>query len=154
METACREVVRVVKPGGTVRVMFYNLRSYHYALVKFVVRPLIWLLLRVPAGERLARVAPAKFRQTYEICRHHGFDSARILNVSTDTSEIGEANFNPQSRFVTDADLRRLFAGLEHFRFYTTALKYFPIPWLRRTVEKRWGLFLQAEATKSGRGAN
>ena len=47
-----------------------------------------------------------------------------------------------------------MFIEIKDFRFYTTALKYFPIPWLRRTVEKRWGLFLQAEATKSGRGAN
>ncbi len=151
MASACREVVRVAAPGATVRVMLYNRRSYHYALVQYVVRPLLWLLLRVPFGSMFARLGPQKFRQIYEICRRHGFDAQRILSASTDFSEPGEGNFNPLSHFVSANEVRAIFAGLEDFEFYTTDLKYFPIPWMRRLVEERWGFFLQMTARKPGR---
>ena len=93
---------------------------------------------------------PDKFRQTYEICRDDGFDSDRILSISTDTSTPGEANYNPLSYFVTRNDVRQLLLGLEDFEFYTTDLKYFPFPFGRRAVENRWGFFLQITARKPG----
>jgi ubiquinone/menaquinone biosynthesis C-methylase UbiE len=148
MESACREVVRVTRPGGTVRVMLYNRHSYHFLLVDRVVRPLIWLLQKLPFGARLAGFAPRKFREIDAICRRHGFDRQRVLSASTDWSQPGEGNFNPLSYFVSVGDVRRLFAGLTEFRFYRTDLKYFPIPWLRVPVERRFGFFLQMTARK------
>lgn len=148
MRAACREVVRVVRPGGTVRVMLYNRRSYHYLLVHYLVRPLLWLLLHLPFGAKVARLAPEKLRQMYEISRRHGFDRERILSVSTDWSEPGEDDFNPLSYFVSEREARDLFAGLADFQFYTTDLKYFPLPWFRELVERRWGFFLQCTARK------
>lgn len=152
MESACREVVRVARPGGMVRVMLYNRRSYHFLLVDRVVRPLIWLLQKLPFGAELARRAPPKFRQIHEICRRHGFDRQRVLSASTDWSEPGDGNFNPLSHFVTAEQVRRLFAGLTDFDFYRTDLKYFPIPipWLKAAVERRFGFFLQMTARKPG----
>jgi SAM-dependent methyltransferase len=148
MEEACREVVRVTRPGGRVRVMLYNHASYHYLLVTLVVAPLVWLLLHVPGGHRLVRRAPAKLRVTYEICRDQGFSRTTILNISTDTSETGADNFNPHSWFVTEREMRRMFAGLEDYRFRRHDLKYFPIRALRAPVARRWGFFLSMEATK------
>jgi hypothetical protein len=44
--------------------------------------------------------------------------------------------------------VRTLFAGLEDFEFYTTELKYYPLPFMRKAVEDRWGFFLQITARK------
>ena len=148
MAAACREAVRVLKPGGTARMMLYHRNSYHYLLVHFVVRPMVWLLLKLPFGGGLAQRLPQKFRETYQICRDEGFDSDRILSISTDASTPGEANYNPLSYFVTRNEVRVLLSGLENFEFYTTNLKYFPLPFLRNPVENRWGFFLQITATK------
>lgn len=148
MAGACREATRVLRPGGTARVMLYHRNSYHYLLVHWLVRPLIWLLLKLPFGSAIARLLPSKFRQTYQICLKDGFSADRILSISTDTSTPGESNYNPLSYFVTQDDVRKLFAGLDNFEFYTTELKYYPVPFLRGLVEDRWGFYLQIVAHK------
>jgi ubiquinone/menaquinone biosynthesis C-methylase UbiE len=148
MAKACRELVRVVRPGGSVRVMLYCSRSYHYALVAHVVSPAIWLMLRLRVLEGLLRVAPEKFRHLYAISREAGFSRARILAASADTSFAGQDNFIPVSGFFDVDDMRRLFPGLEDYRFFKNDLKYFPLPFLRRFVEPRWGFFLTMTARK------
>ncbi len=145
---ACREVARVLRPGGKLRVMFYNQNSYHYLLVAYAMRPLVWLLLRFSGGERLARLGPRKLRNAYEISRAHGFNKERLLNISTDTSAAGEDNFNPHSSFHTEAELREMFDRFENFVFWKTNLQYFPLPWLRGFIERRSGFFLQMTARK------
>ena len=147
-QAACREVARVLRPGGELRVMFYNRHSYHFFLVSYVVRPFIWLLVRLPFGDRLARLGPPKLRSVYEICRSHGFSKERLLSISTDTSEVGEGNFNPHSSFHIERELRVLFDGFEHFVFWKTNLEYFPLFWLRGFLEQRCGFFLQMTARK------
>ena len=146
---ACREVARVLRSHGTLRVMFYNRHSYHVFLVSYVVRPLIWMFLRLPLGERLVRLGPSKLRGMYEISREHGFSTRRLLSISTDTSAAGEDNFNPHSSFYTEQEIRDLFDGFEDFKFWKTDLRYFPLPWLRRFVERRFGFFIQMTARKS-----
>jgi ubiquinone/menaquinone biosynthesis C-methylase UbiE len=148
MQRACREVVRVAKPGATVRVMLYNRNSYHCWLVDYVIRPLIWLMIHVPGLSALAKFAPAKIREIYQISARHGFDRQRILNASTDTSHPGEGHFNPLSRFVTEREVRVLFDDLEDFEFFRLNLSYFPVPFLRRIVERYFGFFLTFTATK------
>ena len=145
---AARELVRVVAPGGIVRVMFYNRNSYHYALVNCVVRPLIWLMLRVRMFERLLPLFPAKFLHLYEICKQDGYSRERILATSADTSYAGRDNFIPRSGFWTEAEMRELFAGLEDFCFVRRDLKYFPLPFFRNWVERRWGFFLTMTGRK------
>jgi ubiquinone/menaquinone biosynthesis C-methylase UbiE len=148
MEKACRELMRVVKRGGTVRVMLYNRHSYHYAVMIYVVLPLIWLMTRLPIPSAIASHLPEKFREMYLIAKHQGFDQRRLLNSSTDTSHPGEGHFNPLSRFVTEREVRALFDQLEDFRFFRMTLSYFPIPLLRRFVEKYFGFHLTFSATK------
>ena len=146
--SASREIARVLRPGGKLRVMFYNRNSYHYFLVSYVVRPLTWLLLRIPHGERLARLGPRKLINAYEVSRQHGFDKTRLLNMSTDTSEAGDGNFNPHSSFYSEAELCAMFSGFENFVFWKTNLQYFPLPCFRKFFEKRFGFFLQMTAEK------
>jgi len=145
---ACRELVRVTEPGGVVRVMLYNRASYHCALVNWVVRPLLWLMLRVRALEVFLRWAPAKFRNLYAISKQHGLSSERLLATSADTSFAGQDNFVLRTSFWTEREMRELFRGLEDFRFIRRDLKYFPLPFLRGSVERRWGFLMTMTARK------
>jgi SAM-dependent methyltransferase len=145
---ACREAVRVLRPGGLLRVMFYARDSYHYFLVDKVVRPLIWTMLRARPLEALLPLAPRKFREMYSIARHDGFSRERILATSADTSFPGRDNFIPVSGFYTAEEMKALFPGLEDYRFLRRDLKYFPLPFLRPFVERRWGFFLTMTARK------
>jgi len=144
----CRELLRVVRPGGTLRVMFYNRRSYHYALVAWLVCPLVWLLLKLPFLRGLLPLAPAKLRNLYAIAERYGFSRARVLATSADTSVAQEDGFVRKTGFYTEAELRVLFAGAADFTFFCSDLKYFPLPFLRRFVEKHWGFFLTMTARK------
>lgn len=146
--SAFREAVRVTKPGGTVQVMVYHRHSYHYLLVDGVVRPAIWLALKLPLPDFLLRRAPDKFRQLLEISRRHGFDRRRLLWASTDTSFPGQGNFHPFTHFMTESELRTMSPNLTNVRFERTALKYFPFPPLRSFVARHWGFFLTMTGTK------
>lgn len=150
---AARELMRVTAPEGIVRVMFYNRHSYHYALVNWVVRPLIWLMMRARPLEALLPILPAKFRNLYSICKQDGYSRERILATSADTSFPGQDNFIPRSGFWTEAEMRTLFAGLEDFCFVRSDLKYFPLPFLRGWTERRCGFFLTMTARKPRRCA-
>jgi hypothetical protein len=112
------------------------------------VRPLIWLMLTFRFLETFLKFAPAKFRHMYGVCKQHGFDRRRILNISADTSFPGDANFIPVSGFYTEKEMREIFEGLDDFKFYRSDLKYFPLPFLRGFVEPRWGFFLTMTARK------
>ena len=145
---ACRELVRVAAPGGRVRVMVYHRHSYHYLLMSGVVVPLVWLMLRLPFLARIARRGPAKLRDLYQIALRVGFSHERMLAASTDTSTAGEGNYNPLSYFLTERELREWFSELEGLRFERSDLKYFPLPFGRGFVERRWGFFLTLTGTR------
>jgi ubiquinone/menaquinone biosynthesis C-methylase UbiE len=148
MPSACRELVRVARPGGDVRVMVYSRDSYHYALVRFVICPLIWCLVRVPGLAALARFLPQKVRRLYEIARDHGYEPQRILDASTDTSSSGEGNWNPLSYFLTPPELAALFPSLEAKAFRRKMLRGFPPLPGRVAVERRFGFFLTLTGRK------
>lgn len=149
MAGACSEVVRVTRPGGDVRVMVYSRDSWHYALVRFVIGPLLWCLLRVPGLAGLSRFLPAKVRRLHEITREHGYDPGLVSNASTDTSFAGEGNWNPLSYFLTPRELSALFPDLEAKSFRRKELRGFPpLPLLRRKVERRFGFFLTLTGRK------
>ena len=140
--------MRVTAPGGIVRVMFYNRESYHYALVNWVVRPLIWLMLRVRLLEVFLRWAPEKYKHLCAIAKQHGLSRELLLATSADTSFAGCDNFIPRSGFWSEREMRELFSGLENFQFIRRDLKYFPLPFFRNWVERRWGFFLTMTARK------
>jgi len=145
---ACREAVRVTKPGGTLRIMFYSRESYHYALVNYVVRPMIWTMLHARGLESLLPLTPRKYRELYAISKQHGFSGDRILATSADTSFAGDDNWIPVSGFYTAAEMKALFPGLEDYKFIRRDLKYFPLPVARKFVEQHWGFFLTMTARK------
>ena len=147
--SACREVARVLRPGGILRIMIYNRRSYHYFLVCYVVRPLILLFLRLQFLRRLVLLGPKKLQDMYEISRVHGFSKQRLLSISTDTSEAGDDNFNPYSSFYTERELRDMFNGFEDLNFWKMDLRYFPLPWFRKFFESRCGFYITMTARKS-----
>lgn len=145
---ACRDVARVLRPGGILRIMMYERYSYHYFLVSFVVYPLIWLFVTFPFLKGLAGLGPKKLQHLSEISVAHGLTKKRLLSASTDTSSTGTDNFNPHSSFYCEAELRELFDGFEDFTFCKTDLRYFPFPWCRSFFERRCGFFLHMTARK------
>lgn len=145
---ACREVARILRPGGHLRIMLYGRRSYHYYLVTGVVYPLIWLLLRLPLGRALAHKGPQKLRDMFDICKQTGLSKKRLLDISTDTSSAGEDNFNPHSSFYSPAEMKNLFPDFEDFDIWKTDLRYFPLPWFRGFFERHFGFFVQMTARK------
>lgn len=146
---ACREVARVLRSGGKVRIMLYGRNSYHYYLVVYVVYPLIWLLMRLPLGQALARKGPKKFRDMFDICKQNGLNRKRLLDISTDTSTAGDENFNPHSSFFSATEIKELFKDFEEFDIWKTDLRYFPIPWFRPFFERHLGFFVQMTARKT-----
>ena len=85
----------------------------------------------------------------FAICKQHGLNKKRLLDISTDTSSAGEDNFNPHSSFYSAAEIKEIFEGFECFDFWKTDLRYFPIPWYRPFFERHLGFFLQMTARKS-----
>lgn len=146
---ACREMARVLKSGGVLRVMLYARHSYHYYLVIGVVYPLMWMLLRLPGGSVIARMTPNKFRNVFAICKRHGLNRKRLLDVSTDTSTAGADNYNPHSSFYSAGEVKGFFRGFENFEIWKSDLKYFPVPWFRQFLERHLGFFLHITARKS-----
>lgn len=147
-EAACREVSRVVRPGGKIRIMLYGRVSYHYYLVSGLVFPLIWILLHLPMGRALAHKGPQKLRDMFDICKQNGLSKKRLLDISTDTSSAGADNFNPHSSFYSPAEMKRLFPEFEVFDIWKTDLRYFPLPWFRGFFERHFGFFVQMTARK------
>lgn len=148
-EAACREVSRVLRPGGQLRIMLYGRRSYHYYLVVGIVYPLIWILLHIPLGKQLAHRGPQKLRDMFDICKQSGLSKKRLLDISTDTSSAGENNFNPHSSFYSPREVKELFKGFEDFDVWKTDLRYFPLPWFRSFFERHFGFFVQMTARKA-----
>ena len=147
-EAACREVSRIVRPGGKVRIMLYGRISYHYYLVVGMVFPLIWILLHLPMGRALAHKGPRKLRDMFDICKQNGLSKKRLLDISTDTSSAGADNFNPHSSFYSPAEMKKLFPEFEDFDIWKTDLRYFPLPWFRGFFERHFGFFVRMTARK------
>ena len=70
--------------------------------------------------------------------------------IRLDTSTAGADNANPLSYFLSEAELRAAFPGFEDARSFRVDLKYFPLPFLRGWVERRFGFFLTLSARKPG----
>ncbi|MDQ3776864.1 MAG: class I SAM-dependent methyltransferase [Pseudomonadota bacterium] len=148
------EVHRVLKPGGRATVMVYNTRSYHYALVKYAVGPLVALLLaadKLGLGSVLRLFLPRRVSNMFVILKDEGrgFDLDRILTLSTDPSEPGKDNAHPFVRFYDADDMRAFFNSFASVRVDLRQLYKFPAPAaVKRWVEPLWGFFLYVTARK------
>ena len=60
----------------------------------------------------------------------------------------GQDDFNPHSSFYDERELRALFPGFEEQRFFAEDLKYYPLPWGRDWLARRFGFFLTMTARK------
>jgi len=105
------ELMRVVRPGGSVRVMLYWLRSWH-SCWSSTSSPLTWLMLHLRPLEVLLRIAPDKFGNLCAISREKGFDTDRILAASADTLFAGPDNSIPVSGFFTERRYASCFRAL------------------------------------------
>jgi len=125
-----REARRVLKPGGTLRIMIYH----HPSLVGLM----LWLRYGLMRGKSLRRAvfdhleSPGTNSYRFAEARGmlNGFDQIRLSQ-----------EFSPGDLLLNEPSAR--FRGV----FYRLIWKVYP-RWLMRSLGRRWGLFLMISARK------
>jgi SAM-dependent methyltransferase len=136
---AIREVLRVLKPGGTARVMIYHRRS--------IVGLLLWLKYALLAGR--------PFRSLDDVYAHHlespGTKAYSVGDARRLFAGFGKAAVTP---FLSFADLLQGAAGARHGgQADALARKLWP-RWLIQQFFGSCGLYLLVEARKDGEPAS
>ncbi len=156
IETAVREIHRVLKPGGRAIVMLYHRGSYNYRVGIRVLRRAGAGLLRTEGG---IRIVNRLTREPVDSLREHAaslrtangnFSSAELLNQSTDGAG------NPLARVYSRREARKLFKDFRaiELRAYFLNKRFIPLlgNLLPRSIESalasRWGWHLWIYATK------
>ncbi len=134
---AIREILRVLKPGGSTLVMVYNRHSYNYLVDILLFRRAGWYLLKVgfPAAVlcKITGFNRDLLEQHQERARRMRFDKRTFLNDNTDGPG------NPLSRVYGRGEAMRLFIGFENVR---SAVRFFDkrhVPLLGRLIPDRIG---------------
>ena len=156
IETAVREVHRVLKPGGRAIVMLYHRGSYNYRIGIRVLRRAGAGLLRSEGGIKIVNRLTG---EPVESLREHAaslrnangqFSGAELLNQSTDGAG------NPLARVYSRHEARELFKDFREveLRAYFLNKRFIPLVGnlLPRSIESllasRWGWHLWIYATK------
>ena len=130
---AVREVLRVLKPGGTARVMIYHRRS--------IVGLLLWLKYALLAGR--------PFRSLDDVYAHHLESPGTKAYSAGDARQLfagfGKAAVTP---FLSFADLLQGAAGARHGGSLQTMARRLWPRWLIRRFFAPCGLYLLVEARK------
>jgi ubiquinone/menaquinone biosynthesis C-methylase UbiE len=157
---AVSEFRRVLRPGGTARVMIYHRNSFNYAFTIMILRralaPLAFLprVASVVTGEREEVIAGHR-----ELLREHGLgylrDRELFLSHNTDGPQ------NPLSRVWSRDEARQMFAGFSpiqtrvrylNLRIYPSGSRLAETE-LGSRLEQRWGWHLWVDARKPAPGA-
>jgi len=156
IETALREIHRVLRPGGRAIVMLYHRGSYNYRVGIRVLRRAGAGLLRTEGGIKIVSLLTG---EPVESLREHAaslrnangnFSSAELLNQSTDGAG------NPLARVYSRTEARQLFKDFREvkLRAYFLNKRFVPLlgNLLPRSIESmlasRWGWHLWIYATK------
>lgn len=155
VETAVREIHRVLKPGGRAIVMLYHRGSYNYQIGIRVLRRAGAGLLQSERGIKLVNLMTGEpvdsLREHAQLAATNAqFSPAKFLNQSTDGAG------NPLARVYSRREARALFRHFSDVRIRTYFLnkRFIPLAGnlLPRSVEavlaSRWGWHLWIYATK------
>jgi SAM-dependent methyltransferase len=139
IEKTVAEIHRVLRPGGKAIVMVYHRHSYNYYGNILLLRRLGAMLLALPGGLALARLAtgesPKLLAAHREALRREGLAylaTQRFLTANTD------GPWNPLSRVHSQSEARALFSG---FRRVSTEVRYLNrrrLPLLGRWLPESW----------------
>jgi SAM-dependent methyltransferase len=156
IDSAVREIHRVLRPGGKAKLMLYHRDSYNYRINISILRRAGVRLLRWNTGVKVVHFLT---REPEESLREHArrlkFDSAYLSSrefLSQNTDGAG----NPLARVYSRDEARALFKGFSSVELKTFFLnkRWIPIfgPLLPRSIESllasRWGWHLWVYATK------
>jgi ubiquinone/menaquinone biosynthesis C-methylase UbiE len=156
IESAVREIHRVLKPGGRAMVMLYHRGSYNYRIGIRVLRRAGAGLLKSEGGikivHRLTGEPTDSLREHAASLRNTNgnFSTAELLNQSTDGAG------NPLARVYSRGEARELFKAFRavELRTYFLNKRFIPVigNLLPRSIESslaaRWGWHLWIYATK------
>jgi 2-polyprenyl-3-methyl-5-hydroxy-6-metoxy-1,4-benzoquinol methylase len=155
-ERIVAEMLRVLKPGGTVATMVYNKSSVNYYVeIQFLRRLLRYALLPAGAPRLIARLtgfSHAKLRRHREILFSERMTPERWISINTDGPDC------PLARVYTGSEIVATFAGAgfsnvrTYVRFFDTEHYSFVgalIPnWLADAIGNRWGWSRWVEAVR------
>jgi ubiquinone/menaquinone biosynthesis C-methylase UbiE len=150
-----REIHRVAKADGEVRVMVYHRNSYFgRVMVGMILSPLLRSLVWFfPKGELpgfMKKCLRPGIRDMYQILAERGFSKELLFSISTDPSRPGQGNANPLARSYSRAEGVKLFSQFKSVRTFVRQLYYadFLPASLHRWAEHRFGWFLFIRAQK------
>ena len=154
IESAVREIHRVLKPGGRAMVMLYHRNSYNYRIGIRVLRRTGAGLLKSEAGIKLINFLTGEpvesLREHAQLAQNGNSSANDFLSQSTDGAG------NPLARVYSRREARELFKDFRdvELRAYFLNKRFIPIigSLLPRSVESalasRWGWHLWIYATK------
>ena len=156
IQSAIKEIHRVLRPGGRAKVMLYHRNSYNYRINISLLRRAGVHLLRWNAGVKLVHLLTAEPEDSLrDHARQLKADSS-YLNSQQFLSQNTDGAGNPLARVYSGDEARELFKDFAHVevKMFFLNKKWIPIlgPLLPRGVEsalaRHWGWHLWVYATK------
>jgi SAM-dependent methyltransferase len=156
-QKAIREVHRVLRPGGTAKVMLYHRGSYNYRINISLLRRVGARLLNWEAGVKLIqRITGEPMESLREHARLLKTEKESYLAASEFLSQNTDGAGNPLARVYSRAEARDLFADFSEveLRTYFLNKRWLPVigKLLTRSFEARlaarWGWHLWIYARK------
>lgn len=156
IESAIREIHRVLRPGGRAEVMLYHRNSYNYRVNISMLRRAGVYLLRWNAGLKLVRMLTGESEESLRMHARQLKSDASYLSSEQFLSQNTDGAGNPLARVYSRDEVRKLFKDFARVDVRTFFLnkRWIPIvgPALPRSIESRlasrWGWHLWVYATK------
>jgi ubiquinone/menaquinone biosynthesis C-methylase UbiE len=156
IQSAIREIHRVLRPGGRAKVMLYHRNSYNYRVNISILRRAGVHLLRWNTGVRFVQLLTSEPEESLRDHAQQLKADSSYLSSEEFLSQNTDGAGNPLARVYSRDQARELFTGFAQVEVKTFFLnkRWIPIlgPLLPRSIESqfasRWGWHLWVYATK------
>jgi SAM-dependent methyltransferase len=135
IQTAQREIRRVLRPGGTLIAMLYARQSLNYQLSIRVIRRAILAMLYPLRGSRLLRSAPPILRLHLEKAEQEGL--RRYLQLDAFTHRSTDGPLNPYARVYSLPQVKADFPSFQLVEAFKCYMHAPPLP-VRSLPLGRW----------------
>ena len=156
IESAIREIHRVLRPGGRAEVMLYHRNSYNYRINISMLRRAGVHLLRWNAGVKLVKMLTGEPEESLRFHARQLKSDSSYLSSQEFLSQNTDGAGNPLARVYSRAEARELFKDFKKVdvKIFFLNKRWIPIVGsvLPRSLESRlasrWGWHLWVYATK------
>ena len=156
IQSAIKEIHRVLRPGGRAKVMLYHRNSYNYRVNISILRRAGVHLLRWKAGVKLIHLLTSEPEDSLRTHAQRLKTNSSYLSSEEFLSQNTDGAGNPLARVYSRPQARELFKDFAQVEVKTFFLnkKWIPIvgPLLPRSIEgslaRQWGWHLWVYATK------